>query len=346
MIRSYETDKEACISYHHTDTCVNIADIITCAIMMSSTCQGEDDGMKRMLDMAPMELTGLDRQEFLYAIRASEGRTIASETIGIAMPMLVDITNAEFAASQGADIIILNMFDCLEPHIEALPECMPSETIRCLKRLCGRPVGVNLEPCPPSSGDSIWAMKRGRMANAENARILADMGADFILVTGNPGNGVDNDAIADALSSISSAVGDRIAIAAGRMHASLVLDQAANDIVGLDDVERFASAGADIILIPAPMTVPGIDTRRVQSLVRRIHSLGRLAMTSIGTSQEGSDVDTIRRIALECKAAGADIHHIGDSGYMGMALAENIFAYSVAIRGVRHTYRRMASARR
>ena len=99
MIRSYETDKEACISYHHTDTCVNIADIFTCAIMMSSTCQGEDDGMKRMLDMASMELTGLDRQEFLYAIRASEGRTIASETIGIAMPMLVDITNAEFAAS-------------------------------------------------------------------------------------------------------------------------------------------------------------------------------------------------------------------------------------------------------
>ena len=287
-----------------------------------------------------------DRQEFLYAIRASEGRTIASETIGIAMPMLVDITNAEFAASQGADIIILNMFDCLSPHVEGMPECAPGETIRQLKRLCGRPVGVNLEPCPPSSGDSIWAMKRGRMANAENARILADMGADFILVTGNPGNGVDNDAIADALSSISSAVGDRIAIAAGRMHASLVLDQAANDIVGLDDVERFASAGADIILIPAPMTVPGIDTRRVQSLVRRIHSLGRLAMTSIGTSQEGSDVDTIRRIALECKAAGADIHHIGDSGYMGMALAENIFAYSVAIRGVRHTYRRMASARR
>ena len=69
--------------------------------------------MKRMLDMASEELTGLDRQEFLYAIRASEGRTIASETIGIAMPMLVDITNAEFAASQGADIIILNMFDCL-----------------------------------------------------------------------------------------------------------------------------------------------------------------------------------------------------------------------------------------
>ena len=69
-------------------------------------------------------------------------------------------------------------------------------------------------------------------------------------------------------------------------------------------------------------------------------------MTCIGTSQEGSDTGTIRRIVLECKMAGTDIHHIGDSGYMGMALAENIFAYSVAIRGVRHTYRRMASAGR
>ena len=53
-------------------------------------------------------------------------------------------------------------------------------------------------------------------------------------------------------------------------------------------------------------------------------------------------MDTIRRIALECKMTGTDIHHIGDSGYVGMALPENITAYSVAIRGIRHTYRRMA----
>jgi len=42
------------------------------------------------------------------------------------------------------------------------------------------------------------------------------------------------------------------------------------------------------------------------------------------------------------KMAGADIHHIGDTGYAGLALPENIFTYSVAIRGVRHTYSRMA----
>ena len=42
--------------------------------------------------------------------------------------------------------------------------------------------------------------------------------------------------------------------------------------------------------------------------------------------------------------AGADIHHIGDTGYVGMALPENIMAYSITIRGVRHTYHRMASS--
>ncbi len=43
-----------------------------------------------------------------------------------------------------------------------------------------------------------------------------------------------------------------------------------------------------------------------------------------------------------CKMAGTDIHHIGDTGYPGMALPENIMTYSVAVRGVRHTYHRMA----
>ena len=302
--------------------------------------------MKRMLDMGAEELTRLTKEELLYAIRASEGRTIASETIGIAMPMLVDITNAEFAASQGADIIILNMFDCLSPHVEGMPECAPGETIRQLKRLCGRPIGVNLEPCLPDSRDSIWAMRKGRMASIDNAIRLAEMGADFILVTGNPGNGVDNDAIAEAVSTISKAIGGGIAIAAGRMHASGALAHSGRDIVCDRDIDRYAAAGADIILLPAPMTVPGIDGTLIRSLIEHVHSLGLLAMTSIGTSQEGSDSDTVRRIALECKAAGSDLHHIGDSGYMGMALPENIFTYSVAIRGIRHTYRRMASARR
>jgi hypothetical protein len=43
-----------------------------------------------------------------------------------------------------------------------------------------------------------------------------------------------------------------------------------------------------------------------------------------------------------CKMAGTDIHHIGDSGCTGIAIPENIMEYSIAIRGKRHTYIRMA----
>ena len=52
----------------------------------------------------------------------------------------------------------------------------------------------------------------------------------------------------------------------------------------------------------------------------------------------------IKRIALMAKMAGTDIHHLGDTGYGGMALPENITAYSIAVRGIRHTYHRMADS--
>jgi len=40
--------------------------------------------------------------------------------------------------------------------------------------------------------------------------------------------------------------------------------------------------------------------------------------------------------------AGADLFHIGDAGYGGIAVPENILQYSLVIRGRRHTYLRMA----
>lgn len=41
-------------------------------------------------------------------------------------------------------------------------------------------------------------------------------------------------------------------------------------------------------------------------------------------------------------AFGADIQHIGDAGYGGIALPENILTLSKTIRGKRHSYRRMS----
>ena len=305
--------------------------------------------MKRLLYCRGSDLRARNKQELLASIAASEGRTVACETIGSIMPMLGDVTNAEFAAAMGADILLLNIFDVKAPLIRGLPKTEPGEVIRKLKELTGRPVGINLEPVEQvlSSTDpeeNMWAMTDGRKATLENARLAADLGVDFILLTGNPGTGVTNDAIEQTLTLYKRELGDRIILAAGKMHASGILTESAEQIITREDISRFAKAGADIILLPAPGTVPGLTMEYIRSLVQYAHGLGCLTITAIGTSQEGADVATIRQIALMCKMTGTDIHHLGDSGYGGMALPENIQAYSIAIRGIRHTYRRMAAS--
>lgn len=299
--------------------------------------------LKRLIDTTARELTSYNKAELLTAISDSEGRTLAAETIGTVTPMLINITNAEFVASLGADLIMLNIFDVNDPIIQGLPQTSPEDTIREVKRLTGRMVAINLEPAVIKDGqeESVWNLTTGRQATVENARKAADMGVDMIVLTGNPGVGVDNEAIIQALSRLKEAVGDRVILTAGKMHASGIISEAGEKILTEKDVEAFVDAGADVILLPAPGTVPGITMEYAGNLIRKAHEKGALAMTTIGTSQEGADEATVRQIALMCKMAGADIHHIGDSGYMGMALPENITAYSVAIRGKRHTYRRM-----
>lgn len=299
---------------------------------------------KRLIDTTARELASYKKQELLTSIADSEGRTLAAETIGTVTPMLVDITNAEFVTSLGADLIMLNVFDVNEPVIQGLPQVPPEEVVHEVKRLTGRMVAINLEPAivKDTEDNSVWNLTKGRQATPENAKKAADMGVDMIVLTGNPGVGVENDAILQALLQLKEAVGDRVILTAGKMHASGILSEAGEKILTENEVESFVDAGADVILLPAPGTVPGISMEYAAKLIKRAHEKGAFAMTTIGTSQEGADEDTIRQIALMCKMAGADIHHIGDSGYMGMALPENIMAYSVAIRGKRHTYRRMA----
>lgn len=301
---------------------------------------------KRILDCKASDLAEYSAREILEAIVASEGRVMMGECIGITQPLLTDITNAEVVASMGADILLLNMFDVQNPVIQALPEVEKADVVKEVKRLTGRVVGINLEPVAGavSGDDALWKMTEGRCATAQNAVRAAEMGVDMIVLTGNPGNGISNQAITDSLQKIKNAVGDKLILAAGKMHAAGVLTEAAADIISKEDIRAFREAGADIILLPAPGTVPGITMEYVRELVGYAHKLGALTITAIGTSQEGSDTATIRQIALWCKMTGTDIHHIGDSGYVGMALSENIMAYSVAIRGIRHTYHRMAQS--
>lgn len=303
--------------------------------------------MKRFLDCTASDFEKMNKAELLEAISASEGRLLACETIGTMQPMLGDVTNAEFVASMGADIILLNIFDVNKPVVQGLPEVDEKEVIRKVKELTGRPVGINLEPIEQgkeSTVDTIdmWQLTNGRVAALENAKKAIEMGVDLIVLTGNPGIGVTNKAITETLQLFREELGDQVILVAGKMHASGILSEAGENIITKEDVTSFAKAGADIILMPAPGTVPGITTEYVRSLVVCAHNLGKMTLTAIGTSQEGADTDTIKNIALMCKMTGTDLHHLGDAGYGGMSLPENILAYGKVIRGIRHTYHRMA----
>jgi hypothetical protein len=292
-------------------------------------------------------LAGYGRHDLLAAIRGSEGRTVAAEVITPAMAAVYDVSNPELAASMGADIVILNLLDLQRPAVAAVAVDDPADVVREVKRLTGRIIGVNLEPVDPEAprvteDDFGPGEKSGRLATPENVAAAVALGADAIVLTGNPGMGVTNASLARAVAATRAAIGDEAVVMAGKMHAAGSASEAGSGIVDDEAIEGFVAAGADVVLLPAPGTVPGCHEAQVRGWVEVAHRSGALTMTTIGTSQEGSDVDTIRRLALMAKMTGTDIHHLGDCGYFGMAVPENILAYSIAIRGRRHAYRRMA----
>lgn len=102
--------------------------------------------IKRILDARASDFRKMKGKDLVNSIQISEGRTIISEVIGICTPLFDGISNPELAASFGADIILLNLYDVDSPVIKGLPIGEDKKVITELKRLIGRPIGINLEP--------------------------------------------------------------------------------------------------------------------------------------------------------------------------------------------------------
>jgi len=303
---------------------------------------------KRLLDANASDFATMTSRQLLEAIRLSEGRVIAAEVIAVAPPLVDKVSNGELAAAMGADLILLNLYDVTNPQITGLPTVGESgadhfghfflgvgRTLADLKRMIGRPVGLNLEPIERPEAITT----SGRLATPENALLAVEQGADFIVITGNPKTGVTTRGIARSVRAIREAIGDRVILLAGKGHSA----GADERVVSEESVEAFADAGVDGVALPGPGTVPGMTLEAGRSLVELAHRRGLVVMNAMGTSQEGTSVGVIEQLALMSKMTGADVHHLGDSGYLGIAVPENITAFSIAIRGRRHTWHRMAT---
>jgi hypothetical protein len=292
--------------------------------------------VKRLISTNASDLAAMSGAELKQSIKASEGRTIVSENVASRESIIGDITNSEIARAFGADLILLNGVDVFNPIIAGISDdesSLSSNIISTLHHLVGRPIGVNLEPIDTQAkmNEDKLDIALGRQANEETFKKIEEMGFDFVCLTGNPGTGVTNSQISTAVKEAKRLFNGLII--AGKMHGAGV-DEPVADIQA---IQAFIESGADVILVPAVGTVPGFDASELKEVVKIVHKAGALVMTAIGTSQESSEEATIRQIAIENKICGADIQHIGDAGYAGLAPAENIFAMSKAIRGGRHT---------
>jgi hypothetical protein len=206
---------------------------------------------------------------------------------------------------------------------------LEAEGFRDLARLLGRPVGLNLEP-------DLERVPPDLRATKEAAQAAEGGGAAFVFVTANPGRGAMVDDLARATETVRSTAPELLCMT-GKMHAA-----GAAEPLTEKAVESFLAAGAQGVLVPLPGTVPGVTEDLARNMVRTAQAAEALAVGTIGTSQEGADADTVRALALAAKRIGVDIHHIGDD--YSIAPPENIYAYSVVIRGRRHTWARMATS--
>ena len=274
--------------------------------------------MKRLISANTSEMLAMNAEELKQSIKASEGRVILSENVATRETYIGDITNAEIARAFGADLILLNCVDVLNPDIYGL-EHDRDNFVSELHRLVGRPIGVNLEPVDLEAEmlEDRLDIPKGRQLNLDTVKRLEEVGFDFVCLTGNPGTGVTNEQIEKAIRLTKEHFSGLVI--AGKMHGA----GSDEPVADLTIAKQFIEAGADM--------------EELKAVVREVHRCGGLVLSAIGTSQESSDEDTIKEIAIMNKICGVDIQHIGDAGYGGVAPVENLLAISKAVRGVRHT---------
>lgn len=304
--------------------------------------------VKRLISANTSDILAMNAEDLKESIKASEGRVVLSENVVTSQPLGEDITNAEVAAAFGADLILLNNMDVMNPVVmglydgeETMATAKPrhdGHIIKDLQHLVGRPIGVNLEPIDVDADmlEERLEIVTGRTATPETLAEVERLGYNFVVLTGNPGTGVTNEQIVKNIKIAKQKFSGLVI--AGKMHAAGVNEPLINSNI----VKEFIDAGADVILVPAVGTVPGLTDDELTEIVKIAHEANALVMSTISTSQESGTTSYIENIAIRNKICGVDIQHIGDAGYGGMAPVENIFTLSKAIRGQRHTVSRMA----
>lgn len=287
--------------------------------------------MKRIISSVASDFRqDFSKEDLKQAILDSEGRVIMAQATANNECVIGGISNPELIASFGTDMILLKMIDVEHPSIEGIEA---SETIiDDIKHLTGRLVGINLEVV----GQNHLEYDGGTVLSDITIQKAVSLQPDFLCLTAyrsKPGN--DATAVIEALK-----------LARKYYQGLIILNKymSSSELKNETHFEDYVSAGADVITLPMPGSVAGVYVEMLAPIVEQVKNAGALVSMAVSTSQEGSDIQTMKSMALMAKQAGADMYDFGDANSNGIAAPENIFALSLAVRGKRHTYFRIASS--
>lgn len=307
----------------------------------------------RLISVAGSEIEGFSPMTLKESIYKSEGRVICGQHLLFANTGLVrGVTNSELMFAFGADMVLLNTYNFDD---ESKNIGMQGLSYQELKALCRRPIGIYLG-CPAAGAEMEEGLydRNGMLATPEHVEKAVEMGADFIVLGGNPGSGTHLADVLRTTQEVKDRYGDDVFLWAGKWEDGVtepVLGDPLAAAQGRDDkdvVRQLIDAGADCIDLPAPGTRSGVSIESIRELVTFAHAYkpGTLAMSFLNSSVEGADTATIREVALKIKQTGADIVCIGDGGFAGGSSPENVMQLSISIKGKPYTYYRMASVNR
>lgn len=258
--------------------------------------------------------------ELVQAIVASEGRVIMAEVAAGASPLYGEVTNGELLCAFGCDLLLVKGMNC---RTQAIQGC---ENLAHFKALTGRLIGVSMEVLADPSLDDP------RACNLSNLALLQE--ADFYCLTAYDKPGVTAERVIDALRQIRAMTDKMILVA--KFYASGLAEP--------QEYARYVLEGADGVMIPAPASCRGASEEKVACALAAVQAVGGVGITTLSSSQEGADEETVRQIALASKRCGADMYNFGDAGVAGMADPQALYAFSMAVRGRRHTWVRMAAS--
>lgn len=327
--------------------------------------------IKRLLNCSPQEMLNLSASELKLAIRMSEGRTVSALARSRGNNYIQYVTNAEVCAKFGADIVYMDTYNPRSPQFVGLPSKNPEDdepfrevqlqlgkgwTAKEIRGLIGRPIGACFNCELPSYGGQgidtgFCDAKGGTVAGGhldtwDDFELLIDQGFNIIFV----GSWCEPTKLIEMTKEAVKRANGRVIVEAGVPHGPGLI-YAQNEPFNLrelmtpDLAAALADAGADIVDIPAAGSLPGYSMEYIGKIIDVVHERKAIVNVGIHNSQEGTDIETIKRIAIDNKTMGADMYMLGDAGVNeNMGLPEVIKSMCIAVKGLRHTYRRMCES--